>query len=201
MSNLAGPITELINQLSRLPGVGEKTAGRLAFYLIQAPEALSMELSAAIVAARTTTFRCSECGNLTATDPCGICASPHRDPATLCVVESVSDVVAIEKSGEFRGRYHVLHGLIRPMEGVGPDQLNLHALLRRVGGGQVVEVIVATNPSVEGEATAMYLKGLLSTLGLRVTRIASGIPLGGELEYADRATLGRALSARVPLLG
>lgn len=197
MTDGADPITELVNQLTRLPGIGERTATRLAFFVVQSRDDLAYGLADALRAVREKVRRCSSCGTLTEADPCRYCAAPHRDRATICVVESTQDVVAIERTGEFRGLYHVLHGLIRPLDGVGPDALNLKALVTRVGGEEpVAEVIVATNPSVEGEATAMYVRNLLSPLGVRVTRIASGLPMGGELEYADRATLGRALVAR-----
>jgi recombination protein RecR len=193
------PIVELVNQLTRLPGIGEKTAARLAYHIVEAPEAFASELSAALLEARAKIQRCDACGVLTGTNPCRWCAMTSRTDAIVCVVETTQDVFAIERTGEFDGRFHVLHGLIRPLDGIGPDQLNLDTLIKRVGAGVVSEVIVATNPSVEGEATAMYLRNLLVPLGMRVTRIASGLPLGGELEYADRATLGRALNARVAL--
>lgn len=192
-------LTELVNQLTRLPGIGEKTATRLAYFLIEAPADLTTGLGQAILSAPSRIRRCGECGSLTERDPCRICSSPSRDGSTVCVVESTPDIAAVERTAEFGGVYHVLHGLIRPLDGVGPDRLNLGSLLRRVGTGGVREVIVATNPSVEGEATAMYIRGLLVPQGVRVTRIASGLPVGGELEYADRATLGRAISGRVAL--
>jgi recombination protein RecR len=196
MARQSDAITELVNQLSRLPGIGERTATRLALYLVQCPEDLPVSLAASLVRVRQTVKRCSVCGNLTEADPCWVCTSPNRDRSVICAVESTSDIMAIERTGDFHGTYHVLHGLIRPLDGVGPDQLNLSALLRRVAEGGVSEVIAATNPSVEGEATAMYLRGLLVPSGVNVTRIASGLPMGSELEYADRATLGRALTAR-----
>ena len=192
-------LTELVNQLARLPGIGEKTAARLAYFLIDAPPELSRSLGEAILAAPARMRRCSRCGALTEADPCRICANARRESRVICVVETTQDISAIERTGEFNGVYHVLHGLIRPLEGVGPDQLNLRSLVARVGSGGVDEILVATNPSVEGEATAMYLRGLLHHHVGRVTRIASGMPVGGELEYADRATLGRAIAARVTL--
>ncbi|MCB9507337.1 MAG: recombination protein RecR [Myxococcales bacterium] len=195
----ADAITELVNQLTRLPGVGEKTATRLAFFLVEAPPDLSRALGEAILSAPGRIRRCRDCGTLTERDPCRICANPSRDGGTVCVVEATPDIAAVERTAEFGGVYHVLHGLIRPLDGVGPDDLNLASLLRRVSSGVVREVIVATNPSVEGEATAMYIRGLLGPQGVRVSRIASGLPVGGELEYADRATLGRAIAARVVL--
>ncbi len=199
MADSRDPITELVNQLVRLPGVGEKTATRLAFFVLDAPQSLAEELGRALVDARTRVHRCATCGNLTESDPCRICADARRDRSLVCVVEHTPDVFAVERTAEFAGVYHVLHGLIRPLDGIGPDALNLASLVTRVGGGEIEEVIVATNPSVEGEATAMYIRNLLSPLGISVTRIASGLPMGGELEYADRATLGRALAARVRL--
>lgn len=196
MTDAADPITELVNQLCRLPGIGERTATRLAFHLVEAESDLPLALADALRRVRDAVRRCSVCGNFTENDPCRFCASPRRDDAIVCVVESTSDIAAIERTGEFTGRYHVLHGLIRPLDGVGPDELNLASLLGRLTDGQVREVLIATNPSVEGEATAMYVRNLLGPLGITVSRIASGLPLGGELEYADRATLGRAITAR-----
>ncbi len=196
MNGQSSPITELINQLSRLPGIGEKTAARLAFFILDAPEELAGSLSAAIAEVRAKTRRCGECGNLTADDPCSICSATSRDAQRICVVESTPDLLAVERTGEYRGLYHVLHGLIRPLDGVGPNDLNLTALLKRVDQNDIEEVILATNPSVEGEATAIYIRRLLDPFGIQVTRIASGLPMGGELEYADAATLGRALVAR-----
>jgi recombination protein RecR len=193
------PITEVVNQLSRLPGIGERTATRLAYFLVESPVELPQSLAAALLALQDRVMRCGECGNMTDVDPCRICGSQSRDTGILCVVEQSSDIAAIERTQEFRGKYHVLHGLIRPLEGIGPDRLNLASLVRRSGSGEVSEVIVATNPSVEGEATAIYIRNLLVPLGVSVSRIASGLPVGGELEYADRATLGRALMARQPL--
>jgi recombination protein RecR len=199
VSGEADPITELVNQLTRLPGIGEKTATRLAFFIVQSPEGLAEELAQAVVAARSKVMCCTTCGMLTEADPCRYCSDVRRESETICVVEQTPDVVAVERTFEFRGHYHVLGGLIRPLDGTGPDDLNLESLVSRIGGGGVSEVIVATNPSVEGEATAMYIRNLLSPLGVSVSRIASGLPLGGELEYADRATLGRAIAARVSL--
>jgi recombination protein RecR len=192
----ADAITELVNQLARLPGIGERTATRLALFLVQCPPDVPEGLADALTRVRRSVRRCGTCGNLTEADPCWVCSSPSRDRSVICAVESTSDILAIERTGDYGGLYHVLHGLIRPLDGVGPDQLNLAPLLGRVSGGEVREVIAATNPSVEGEATAMYLRGLLAPMGVVVTRIASGLPLGAELEYADRATLGRAIAAR-----
>lgn len=197
----ADPVAELVNQLTRLPGIGEKTATRLAYFVIEAPPDLAEGLGGALVAARSAIERCEVCGVLSGRSPCRWCSDPQRDASTVCVVESTQDAQAVERTGEFSGTYHVLHGLIRPLDGVGPDALNLPSLLRRVGEGSIREVIVATAPSVEGEATALYIERLLRPLEVGVTRIASGLPMGGELEYADRATLGRALRARTRLGG
>lgn len=201
MSEMRDPIAELVGRLSRLPGIGERTATRLAFHLIERQDDLPERLADAIRGVRERVKRCSMCGHLTEQDPCRFCRMPERANGVLCVVEGTSDVIAIERTAEYRGRYHVLHGLIRPLEGIGPDALNLAGLPSRIEAEGIEEVILATNPSVEGEATAMYVRRLLRPLGVRTSRIASGLPLGGELEYADRATLGRALSARRTLEG
>ena len=192
----AEPIARLIAELTRLPGVGPKTAQRLAFHLLFEPKEDVLRLARAIVHARETVRPCSICGNLTDTDPCALCSDPARDPTVLCVVEQPRDVVAMERTAQFRGRYHVLHGAISPMDGVGPDDLRIKELLARLGDGQVQEVILATNPNVEGEATAMYLARLIKPLGIRVTRIARGLPEGGDLDYVDEITLSRALEGR-----
>ena len=199
MSSSTDPLTELVNQLTRLPGIGERTATRLALTVIERQDTLAQDLARALVDAKERIIRCSGCGNFTADDPCSFCASSSRDRAIVAVVAATSDIGAIERTGEFDGLYHVLHGLIRPLDGVGPDALNLDTLVRRVGEGEIREVIVATSPSVEGEATAMYIRNLLTPLGVEVTRIARGVPMGGELEYADRATLGRAFAGRTKL--
>lgn len=201
MATTSDPIAELINQLTRLPGIGERTATRLAYFLVETETDLPEGLTQALSEVRARIRRCSSCGNLTEADPCRLCTSESRDGRQVCVVEQVTDIHAVERTGEYRGRYHVLHGLIRPLEGVGPDRLNLVSLVRRVTEGGVEEVIVATNPSVEGEATAAYIRGLLGPLGVAVSRISSGLPVGGELGYTDRATLGRALSSRRRLDG
>lgn len=190
------PITELINQLTRLPGIGERTAARLAFFILDAPSDLASGLANALRNVRERVRRCSVCGHLTESDPCRFCSDARRDRTCICVVEGTPDVLAVEQTGEYRGLYHVLHGLIRPLDGVGPDDLHIAGLMRRLQDPEIREVILATNPGVEGEATATYLATLLRPLPVTVSRIASGIPLGGELEYADRATLGRALTAR-----
>lgn len=198
----ADPIARLVAQLSKLPGVGEKTATRLAFHVLRAPEAFARELAAALLDVKERIRLCSVCCNLTEDDPCALCRDPRRDARTVCVVAQPSDLVAIERTGGYRGRYHVLHGVLSPLDGVGPDDIRVRELLSRLsaGGGAdapaITEVIVATSPNVEGEATALYLSRVLKPLGVRVTRIASGVPIGGELEYADGVTISRALDAR-----
>ena len=188
----------MINAFSRLPGIGPKTASRLTFYLLRAPEDLSRDLAEALLAIKTGTALCSVCFNITTAGrtECEICASPERDGRVLCVVEEPLDVMAMERTAGFRGRYHVLHGVLSPIEGVGPDDLKIQELLERVREGGVEEIILATNPSMEGDATAMYLGQQLQPLGVRVTRLARGLPVGGDLEYADPNTLLRALSGR-----
>ncbi|MCK6575391.1 recombination mediator RecR [Myxococcota bacterium] len=195
MASATDPIRRLVLAFSRLPGIGEKTATRLTFFVLNGPPEVARELSAALADVRERVRFCSVCCNLTEADPCRFCADPRRDDRLVCVVESVPSLLAIERTGEFRGRYHVLHGVISPLDGVGPEQLRLKELVARVALG-VDEVIVATNPSVEGEATALYIQRLMRPLGVRMTRIASGVSVGSDLEYADQATLGRALSAR-----
>lgn len=193
------PLARLVQLLTRLPGIGEKTATRLAFFILRADKQYARDLSEALLDASTRIGFCSRCMNLTDGEVCAICADQKRDPTVLCVVEHVSDLRAIEKSQEFRGRYHVLHGAISPLDGVGPEQIKLKELLARLGtpeAREVKELIVATNPSVDGEATALYLLKVLRPLGLRVTRIASGMPIGGDFEYADPATISRALTHR-----
>lgn len=189
-------IDDLTNELARLPGIGRKTALRLAFHLLKAPPEEARRLSSAIIAMRERVRACERCGNLTERSPCAICESPRRDETTLCVVEEASDILAIERTGEFRGLYHVLGGRLSPLDGVGPAELNVRSLLERIGAGTVREVVFATNPSVEGEATALYLHKLVAPLGVRTTRIARGLPVGGDLEYADGVTIAEALSGR-----
>jgi recombination protein RecR len=189
------PIARLTVLFARLPGVGEKTAQRLAFHVLKSPPDYARDLAEALLALRVEVRLCSSCCNLTAQDPCTICQDAQRDPRTICVVESVPDLLAVERTREFRGRYHVLHGVLSPLDGIGPDQLKIKELLARVPAG-LDEVIVATDPTVEGEATALYLMRLLKPLGVRVTRIAQGVPTGSDLEYADQVTLARALSNR-----
>ena len=200
---MSDPIQRLIRELARLPGVGEKTATRLAFHLVRRPESQLRELATALVDVVEKVRLCSGCMNLTEADPCALCADTRRDDALLCAVATPTELLAIERAGQYSGRYHVLHGLLSPLEGVGPEDLRIGELLRRLdpaaGGGLVEEVIVATSASVEGEATALYLARLIKPLGVKVSRIASGIPVGGELEYSDQATIARALAGRSPL--
>ena len=190
-------IDELVAEFARLPGIGRKTAQRLTFFLLKQPREATARLARAVAALGERVRACSRCGNLTEADPCAICTDLRRDAGTVCVVEEASDVLAIERAGEYRGLYHVLGGRLSPLDGVGPDALNVPALLARLGPGSAVrEVIVATNPSVEGEATAHYLERLLRPSGVAVTRLARGLPVGGELEYADSVTIAQALAAR-----
>ena len=194
--SLAPPVARLIEQLHKLPGIGPKSAQRLAYYLIRMPEREARQLADAISAVKDSLGFCSRCQNITEPDMCGICSDPLRDQTRLCVVQEPLDVLALERTGVFRGLYHVLHGLIDPMANIGPDDLRIRELLRRIGEEPVSEVIIATNPTVEGEATAMYLHQLLVPLGPRVTRLARGLPVGGDLEYADDLTLTRAFEGR-----
>jgi recombination protein RecR len=190
-------IEELVAELAKLPGIGRKTAQRLTFYLLKQPAEAVARLAEALQRVRGQVAACGVCGNLSEEDPCPICRDPRRDAALLCVVEESADVGAIERAGRYRGRYHVLGGRLSPLDGVGPDQLHLGRLVARVGNGsEVREVIVATNPSMEGEATATYLQQVLKPTGVRVTRIARGLPVGGDLEYADAVTIAQALAAR-----
>jgi recombination protein RecR len=195
-AGVAPPIARLIEAFNKLPGVGPKSAQRLAFHLLRAPSQETRELADALLSMKEAIVFCGTCQNVTASDPCSICASVSRDGSLLCVVEEPLDVVAIERTQGFRGRYYVLHGAISPMDGIGPDQLRMAGLLQRIGGGEIQEMIVATNPTLEGEATALYLKRLIGPLGVRVTRLARGLPIGGDLEYADEVTLTRAFEGR-----
>ena len=192
----AAPLERLIERLRRLPGVGQKSAQRLAFHILRSPDADARALAAAIVEVKEQIRLCSICFNITDTDPCLVCADAGRDRASICVVEEPHNLVAIERSGGFRGLYHILHGSLSPLRGVGPDDLKIAPLLERLQDGAVKEVILATNPNVEGEATAVYMARLLKPLGLRVTRIALGLPVGSELEYADEVTVGKSLEGR-----
>ena len=196
MKYYAKPLNRLINELAKLPGIGGKTAQRLAFHILSMDDKSAMELAEAISDAKRSMTYCSVCGNLTDTDPCAICADESRDKSFICVVESPKDVVAMEKIREYRGYYHVLHGAISPMDGIGPDDINLKSLIMRLQDEDVKELIIATNPNIEGEATAMYIARLIKPSGIKVTRIAHGIPVGGDLEYADEVTLLKAMEGR-----
>jgi recombination protein RecR len=191
-----GAVQDLIDELGRLPGVGPKSAQRLAFHLLSSDEDDVARLVSALTEVKRRVRFCSVCGNVAQEEQCRICRDPRRDGASLCVVEEPKDVVAIERTREFRGRYHVLGGAISPIEGVGPDDLRVRELFSRLASGEVTEVILATDPNLEGEATATYLARMLKPMGLRVTRLASGLPVGGDLEYADEVTLGRAFEGR-----
>ncbi len=191
-----GVVQDLIDELGRLPGVGPKSAQRIAFHLLQADPVDVRRLAAVLVEVKDKVRFCAVCGGVAEQETCRICRDPRRDPAVICVVEESKDVVAIERTREFRGRYHVLGGAISPIEGIGPDQLRIKELMTRLADGAVTEVILATDPNLEGEATATYLTRFLANLGLRVTRLASGLPVGGDLEYADEVTLGRAFEGR-----
>ncbi len=194
------PIGRLIRELAKLPGVGEKTATRLAFHILRAPIEYSRDLASALAEVKEKIRLCSTCMNLTEQDPCNLCADVRRNPHIVCVVASPPDLFAVERTGGFRGRYHVLHGVLSPLEGIGPDDLRLRELLTRLGDNdeatQIRELIIATSPNVEGEATALYLAKVVKPLGVRVTRIASGLAVGGEIEYADGLTISRALEGR-----
>lgn len=193
---MANPLSFLVQQLSKLPGIGEKTAMRLAFHILRSSDIYAEELARAILEVKQNLKQCSRCFQLTERDPCSICSDERRDHHTLCVVALPQDLLAIERTSGFRGLYHVLHGVLSPLDGIGPDDLRIQPLLARLSQGTVQEVILATSPNVEGDATALYLARLIKPLGIRVTRIASGIPIGGDLEYADGITLHRALESR-----
>ncbi len=201
---LAQPVSNLIEAFSRLPGIGPKTASRLAYFLLRADDEIALNLARALEELKARTLFCSVCHNIADQDPCRLCADPQRDPTVICVVEEPLDVQAIERTREFQGLYHVLHGAISPVEGIGPEDLKVRELMDRVRRSQetgtpVQELIVATNPNLEGEATAMYLARLFKPLGIRVTRLARGLPTGGDLEYADESTLANALAGRSEL--
>ena len=191
-----GVVQDLIDELGRLPGVGPKSAQRIAFYLLDSDPIDVRRLAQVLVEVKDKVQFCQICGNVAESDVCRICTDERRDPSVLCVVEESKDVVAIERTREFRGRYHVLGGAISPIEGIGPDDLRIKELMQRLADGAVIEVILATDPNLEGEATATYLTRMLRPMGLRVTRLASGLPVGGDLEYADEVTLGRAFEGR-----
>ena len=195
-SNYAKPLNRLIKELSTLPGIGGKTAQRLAFHILSMDEEQVTELARSIVTAKKEMKYCSVCGNLTDTDPCSICSDEKRDRTTICVVESPRDVSAMERLREYDGLYHVLHGTISPMDGRGPEDINLKSLILRLQENDVEELVVATNPNIEGEATAMYIARLIKPAGIKVSRIAHGIPVGGDLEYTDEVTLLKALEGR-----
>ncbi|MCL4859184.1 MAG: recombination mediator RecR [Caldilineaceae bacterium] len=198
MQPLAQPVSNLIEAFSRLPGIGPKSASRLAYFLLRADESIALSLAQALTELKATTLFCSICHNIADRDPCAICTNTERNQTVICVVEEPLDVQAIERTREFHGLYHVLHGAISPVAGVGPDDLKIGELLRRIQQAQppVQELVLATNPNLEGEATAMYIARLVKPLGIRVTRLARGLPMGGDLEYADEVTLGRALTGR-----
>lgn len=196
MSMYAAPVARLIDEFEKLPGIGHKTAQRLAFHILNMPADKAYAFANAIIDAKKTIHYCSVCGDLTDTDPCRICGNQNRDRSVICVVESPRDVIAMERIREFKGLYHVLHGVISPLEGIGPDDINMKSLIKRIGEGETKEVILATNPDVEGEATAMYIAKLIKPMGVKATRIAHGLPVGGDLEYADEVTLAKSLEGR-----
>jgi recombination protein RecR len=196
MPDFAEPIARLIDELKRLPGIGQKSAQRLAFHLLRVPPERALALSDAIREAKTSIRECSTCNNITDADPCLFCSSPTRSRKTICVVEQAHNILAIEKTRQYSGLYHVLGGALSPLEGVGPDQLKLKSLVERLKDGGVEEIIIATNPTAEGEATAVYVSKLLKPLGVRVTRIGVGIPVGSDLEYADEVTMFKAMEGR-----
>ncbi len=193
------PVNKLIEAFSRLPGVGPKTASRLTYYLLRAPDDLPLALADALRDLKEKTRFCSVCGNITVNDPCEICGDARRDQTLIAVVEEPLDVLAIERTNSFRGKYHVLHGAISPVNGIGPDDIRIQELVARVEGGEILEVIIATNPGMEGDATAMYIQRELNGKGAKVTRLARGLPVGGDLEYVDAVTLTRALQGRSEL--
>ncbi len=195
----AAPVARLIEALHRLPGIGPKSAQRLTYYLLRAPEEEARSLAQAVVELKEKISLCSVCQNVTEEDPCGICSDPQRDQSVICVVEEPLDILALERTGSHRGLYHVLHGVVSPMEGVGPEDLKISELVARLRNGTVQELIMATNPNLEGEATAMYISRQVSPMGVRVTRLARGLPTGADLEYADDVTLARALENRQEL--
>lgn len=199
MANVPVPLKKLMEHFAALPGVGRKSAQRLAFFVLDMPEEQAKDFADAILEAKKSIHNCKVCQNLTDKEICDICASPQRDDSVICVVENPRDVMAFERLQEFNGKYHVLHGLISPLDGIGPDQIRIKELLLRLQETDVQEIIMATNPTIEGEATAMYISKLLKPLGIRVTRLAFGIPVGSELEYADNSTLNKALENRVTM--
>jgi recombination protein RecR len=196
MSINVKPISRVVDELSRLPGIGPKTAQRLTYHLLRAPSEIADALADSIKDLKKKVTLCSQCFNITEQTPCVVCSDSRREPSPLCVVEEPLDVLAIERTGQFNGQYHVLHGALSPMEGIGPDELKIRELGQRLKSGTVQEVIIATNPNLEGDATAMYLTRLIQPLGITVTRLARGLPVGGDLEYADEITVSNALSGR-----
>ena len=199
MESFALPLQNLIEEFEKLPGIGSKTAQRLAFFILNRSKEDAQKFAAAIIDAKESLYYCKVCQNLSDREVCGICDNPMRDHSVICVVESPRDVIQIEKTNEFSGVYHVLHGAISPMDNVGPDDIRIKELIARISGGDVKEVIMATNPNLEGETTAMYISKLIKPFGINVTRIAHGVPVGGELEFADEITLSRALKGRVEI--
>ncbi len=196
MKQYPRPLAVLVNELAKLPGIGNKTAQRLAFHILSLDDKEAEQLAQSILTAKKEMRYCSVCGNLTDKDPCAICSDPARDASTICVVESPRDVMAMERIREYQGLYHVLHGAISPMDGIGPEDINLMSLIKRLQENDVKELIIATNPNIEGEATAMYIARLIKPSGIKVSRIAHGIPVGGDLEYADEVTLLKAMEGR-----
>ncbi|MGB8343450.1 MAG: recombination mediator RecR [Ktedonobacteraceae bacterium] len=196
MSDIAPPVAALIEEFSRLPGVGVKTAQRLTFFILRSPTDQARRLAEAIMSVKERIIYCSRCFNITETDPCPICNNPNRDQEMICVVEEPLDVLALEKTGVYKGLYHVLHGALSPVEGIGPKDLRIDELIQRVRASKIREVILATNPNFEGEYTANFIKGELASQGMKITSLARGLPMGGDLEYADEGTLGRALEGR-----
>jgi len=193
-------IETLVREFERLPGIGRKTAQRLTYYLLKLTKEEAASLADAIKTVKEKIITCSNCANLTEIDPCEICRDGDRDDNIICVLEEASAISAIEKTGEYRGKYHILQGSLSPLDGIGPDELNIHQLLKRLEGNSVNEVIVATNPNVEGEATALYLKNTIKPLGIKVTRLARGLPVGGDIEYADEVTISQAIEGRREIL-
>ena len=190
------PVAQLVEEFHKLPGIGPKTAQRLTYYLVRMPHEQAQALAEAIMRVKDRIALCSHCYNITESDPCGICDNPNRDRSKVCVVEEALDVLALEKTNSYRGLYHILHGVISPMNGIGPEDLKIQPLLHRISIGDIKEVILATNPNLEGEATSMYIHRLIAPIGVTVTRLARGLPVGGDLEYADELTLGRAIEER-----
>ncbi len=199
MDYYVSPLQNLIDEFRKLPGIGNKTAQRLAYHVLNLPKEKALRFAEAICEAKEKITYCKVCQNFSDTDLCSVCANPARDKSVICVVENPRDVIQMEKTNEFKGTYHILHGAISPMDNIGPEDIRIKELVTRISGGQVREVIMATNPNLEGETTAMYISKLLKPFGIKVTRIAHGVPVGGELEYADEVTLARALQGRVEL--